>query len=157
MTFSRKDRLRMHMVKIHGNYEQIPNALGQQNYIDGVKVKQEQGVQVKQEPLDENEMNMFQGNLKQQIKQEMMFNQNIKTEPQKCFKCGQCGKEFSRRYRLTSHIANIHEKQRKCKFCEEIFTSKETLKAHVKQSHPRSQSEVLEIHTCPQCGKQFKR
>ena len=155
MTFSRKDYLKKHVSSVHPDKAQDFEMSAQK-----IRKTDGQGVQVKQEPFDENDeqmkMNqsgMYQGNIKREINDDSF----VKDEPNMKFVCDTCGKEFSRRQHLKSHVNNIHKKQRKCKYCEDIFPSSELLKAHMKQAHPKIEPEILQIHTCEHCGKQFKR
>ena len=53
--------------------------------------------------------------------------------------CQECGKTFSSKGTLKTHVLNVHTSEPKtCIVCEKIFKNKFTLKAHMKQQHKLS-------------------
>ena len=69
--------------------------------------------------------------------------------------CQQCGKRFSGKISLKSHIKNIHEIERelkKCHYCNETFRFEVGLKSHIKTVHSKKKSDP----GCDQCDQKFK-
>ena len=77
---------------------------------------------------------------------------------EKC-SCGQCGKEFSNKFRLNRHINQVHNKiphhcpveECQCKICHKILM-KTSLKMHMKSVH-----EKIKDYLCKLCGIGFSR
>ena len=65
-------------------------------------------------------------------------------------KCGFCGKSFSRKSYLRSHVKIIHEEMQinKCELCEKSFTSKRSLTNHLNNFHYNKKE-----FKCDFCGK----
>ena len=67
-------------------------------------------------------------------------------------KCKLCGKNFSRKGNLKTHIKFVHEgiKEHKCNLCGKSFTSSKDLKRHTKAVH-----ELIKDQKCNYCGKSY--
>jgi len=73
----------------------------------------------------------------------------------KRFRCGDCGRTFTRRNRLKEHIANVHDgvaRRLSCprQNCGRRFNSLWLLKKHVAVVH-----EGERWHSCPACDRKF--
>lgn len=66
--------------------------------------------------------------------------------------CAQCGKRFSQRGNLTTHIRIVHEHRRDfhCSYCGKGFSVKTSMRNHVRSVHEQRRDYVCEI-----CGKAF--
>ena len=63
------------------------------------------------------------------------------------FCCDQCGRKFSKNYRLIEHVAVVHTKELKieCDFCGKSFTGKESYQRHLVSRHD---NKALECKKC---------
>ena len=66
--------------------------------------------------------------------------------------CPQCGKVFSQRGNLTTHIRIVHEQRRDftCPDCDKGFSVKTSLRNHIRSVHERRRD-----YNCRHCGKAF--
>ncbi|XP_049825293.1 fez family zinc finger protein 2-like [Aethina tumida] len=80
------------------------------------------------------------------------INQNLISNKQKTFECGECGKVFNAHYNLTRHMP-VHTGARPfvCKICGKGFRQASTLCRH-KIIHTSEKP-----HKCHTCGKAFNR
>lgn len=72
---------------------------------------------------------------------------------QRVYSCPTCGKRFSRKFNLNTHIKCVHsdDKDYLCKFCQRAFNHSSNLRKHIKTVH--GQEDRL---PCPECNKPFK-
>ena len=69
--------------------------------------------------------------------------------------CQDCGKRFSRKDKLQSHVKTQHREDKQsfsCSQCEKSFTQKDNLKRHVSDVHKEEQR-----FYCPECPEDFSR
>ena len=71
----------------------------------------------------------------------------------KCHACDLCGKRFSRKFNLNTHIKCVHsdEKDYICSFCSRAFNHSSNLRKHIKTVHSSDKP-----FRCPLCSKSFK-
>ena len=73
------------------------------------------------------------------------------------FKCDQCDREFTEKYRLQSHIDYVHNNiKQKCEFCDKTYGGDQygyNMKKHILQCH--STDTDGNAIKCPQCDKKF--
>ena len=67
-------------------------------------------------------------------------------------KCDTCGKYFTQKSNLTTHIKSVHTKESKvvCEICDKVFSKRYSLLKHIKSVHDKIRSIV-----CTQCDKTF--
>ena len=155
--FSRKDRLKTHIIDSHltfettefdeGNGSISPKKIIQENSmctIDHQAYAHDEGRRITN--------NLFNSGLseeerKQKLKEELSFN----TEQNK-YKCPECPKFFARTDKLDDHISTVHfmERRHQCTNCGKSFAYKHGLERHVATFHSTGG-----IHKCKLCDDKF--
>ena len=79
--------------------------------------------------------------------------QKIQSSMDRVYVCDICGKRFSRKFNLNTHIKCVHsdDKDYVCTFCQRAFNHSSNLRKHIKTVH--GQEKRL---PCPECKKPFK-
>jgi len=74
-------------------------------------------------------------------------------QTERIYSCPLCGKKFSRKFNLNTHIKCVHsdEKDYICPFCQRAFNHSSNLRKHIKTVHGEEKR-----MPCPQCKKPFK-
>ena len=78
-------------------------------------------------------------------------------EKKRPHQCMQCGKDFSYKSALVTHIKTVHEglKPHKCPICPASFVDKRNLQTHIDTQHLGKQKEEKEKVTCETCNSTF--
>ena len=75
---------------------------------------------------------------------------NVHHEVKEILSCGECGKHFVNKFKLTNHKANVH-KTKKCEHCS-LEISVANYKRHINEKHI-----IVPSLCCDICEKVFKR